>query len=99
MVEGVSSPPEIVRCQREHADDTPGPIVREAVVEEGAVAAIVLYHEKTHQKARGRHGKQQATPMAGIESSPDRNPKQGKRPCRDRDLKNAPHAVWLAIVA
>jgi hypothetical protein len=34
MVEGMRTPPEVVRRQRQHADDAPDPIVRETMTEE-----------------------------------------------------------------
>jgi len=95
----MSPPPEIIWRQCQHADDAPNPIIREAVAEKRSVAAIVLDHEKTHEKARGRHSKQQATQITGIESNPGQKPKKGKRPCRDHKLEDAPHVVRLAVVS
>jgi hypothetical protein len=98
MVEGVSPPPEIVWRQCQHADDASNPIIREAVAEERSVAAIVLDHKETYEKARSRQSKQKAAPIAGLESSPRQKPQKSERPCRDHELEDAPHVVRLAIL-
>jgi hypothetical protein len=63
------------------------------------VAAVVLDHEETHEEACGGHSEQQAYPIPGIETRPHQNPREDKRSCRYHDLKDAAHAIRLAIAA
>ena len=64
MVNGVSASPKIVWRERQHPDHAPDPVVDQTAMEEGTVTAIVLDHEKPHEKACGRHREQQAEPVA-----------------------------------
>jgi hypothetical protein len=66
-------------------------------MEKGAMAAVVLDHEKPHQKARGWHRKQQAQPIAEIKGYPHQNPKRDQRPGRDDELEDAAHGIRDAI--
>jgi hypothetical protein len=43
-------------------------------MEEGAMAAIMLDHEKPYQKPRGRHREQQAKPLANMKGRPHQGP-------------------------
>ena len=83
-----------------HAEHAADPVIRQAVAEEGAVAAIVLDHEQAHQKARGRQRDQQAEPITDVmQRGPHREPQQRKRQQRDHDLDDAAGAARLAIAA
>ncbi len=70
MMNGVSASPEVVGREREYADRTADPVVCETMMEEGAMTAIMLDHEQPHEKARSRHGEQQADPVADIDGRP-----------------------------
>ena len=61
------------------------------------MTAIVLDHEQPHEKARGRHRKQQAKPVAKIKRCPHQKPEQNKRSGRDDELDNAACRVRRAI--
>ena len=50
MVHRVCAPPVAIWRERQHADNTPGPIIHGATPEEGAVAAIMLDHEEPHEE-------------------------------------------------
>src|ERR1700722_6722864 len=54
MMNGMSAAPQIVRRQRDHADETADPIVRTPVGKERAVTAVVLDKEQAEEKAGGR---------------------------------------------
>jgi hypothetical protein len=58
VVHGMGASPKIVRRERQHPDRASDPVVGGTTMEEGAMAAIMLDHEKPHQKARGRHREQ-----------------------------------------
>jgi hypothetical protein len=53
MVDGMGASPEVIGCERQHADHASNPIVCETVMEERSMTAIVLDHEQSHKKARG----------------------------------------------
>ncbi len=59
MVDGVGSSPEVIGRQRQDADHSTHPIVCHAMTKKGAMAAIMLNHEQSHEKARGRYREQQ----------------------------------------
>src|SRR5207249_3727718 len=62
MMDGVGSAPKIIGRQRQHTDYPAYPIVCHAMTKEGAMAAIMLNHEQSHEKARGRYREQQGEP-------------------------------------
>jgi hypothetical protein len=64
VVNGVSAPPKIVWRERQYSDYASDPVVGGTAMEEGTMTAIVLDHEKPHEKACGRHREQQAEPVA-----------------------------------
>ena len=98
MMDGVGAPPEVVGRERQHADHAADPVVREPVAEEGAVAAIVLDHERPHQEPGGRNRQQQRQPpIAEIERRPSQGPQRHERRERDRDLDDAAGVVRVAI--
>ena len=66
MMNGMGSPPEIVRRQGQHAEHAADPIVRTLARKEGAMAAIVLDHEQAHEEAGGRNGDQQRDPPIAV---------------------------------
>jgi hypothetical protein len=70
VVHGVGASPEIARRERQHPDRASDPVVGATTMEEGAMTAIMLDHEKPHQKARGRRREQQAKPVANIKGRP-----------------------------
>ena len=51
--------PEIIGRQRQYTDHPAYPIVCHAMTKEGAMAAIMLNHEKSNEKASGRYCEQQ----------------------------------------
>ena len=55
MMDGVGSTPEVIGRQRQHTDYPTYPIVCQAMTKKGAMAAIMLNHEQSHEKARGRY--------------------------------------------
>ena len=59
VMDGVGAAPQVVRRHGDNADHAADPIIGKTMTEEGAVAAIVLDHEETQQKAGGRHREQQ----------------------------------------
>ena len=95
---GVGAAPEVVGRERQHADHAADPVVGEPVAEEGAVAAVVLDHERPHQEAGGRHRQQQRQPpIAEIIGGPGQRPQRRERREGDRDLDDAAGVAWLAI--
>src|SRR4051794_18369121 len=75
MVNGMGAAPEVVGGQGQDAEYAASPIVGEAWLEESAVPAIVLDHEKPYQESGGRHGKQEAEPvMAEMHRTPHQEP-------------------------
>ena len=76
VVDGMGSPPEIVRRQCQHADGAPDPVIGEPVPEECAMTAIVLDHEETNKKTCGGNGQQQIKPVADVECEPHQQPQE-----------------------
>jgi hypothetical protein len=68
VVNGVSASPEVVRSERENADYTSDPVVCETMMEKRAMAAIMLDHKQTHEKACRRYRQQPTDPVAKIEA-------------------------------
>ena len=97
VMNGMGPTPQIVRCQCQHADDAPDPVIRNLVTEESAVAAIVLDHEQPHEESRGRHCEEKAEPVAEIEGRPHQHPEQNERSSRDDDLDRAAPAARLTV--
>jgi len=97
VVNGVSAPPKIVWRERQYPDYASDPVVGETAMEEGTMTAIVLDHEKPHEKTRGRHREQQAEPVAQIKRCPHQKPEQNQRPGRDDKLDYAAHWTRSAI--
>ena len=97
VVDGMGAPPEIVRRQRQHADDAPDPVIGAPVPKESAVTAIMLDHEQTNKKTRGRNGQQQIKPVADVEREPHQQPKENERHDRDQNFDDAAPMVRFAI--
>src|SRR3989475_13010613 len=91
------APPEVVWCQRQYTDDAAHPIVRQPMVKEGAMSAIMLDHEESYEEARGRHGEQQTEPAAEVERCPHQDPEQNQRHDRDYNLETATCTDRLAL--
>src|ERR1700720_1278348 len=89
--------PEVIGCERHHADHAPNPIVCETVREESSMTAIVLDHEQSHEETRGWHREQHAEPIINIKGCPHQKPEQTKRPDRDCELNNAARRARSAI--
>ena len=58
VVDGVGRAPEVVRGQSEHTNGPPDPVVCEPMTKKCTVAAVVLDHEQSDQKAGRRDGNQ-----------------------------------------
>src|SRR5665811_1670705 len=97
MMQCVGTPPEIVGCQSQHANDTSDPIIREAMTEERAVAAIMLDHEEANEEARRRYGEKQADPVAGVQHGPHQNPHRYESHRRYCQFKYAARAARLPV--
>src|SRR5512145_2324260 len=93
----MAAPPMIVRRERQHPDDTAGPVVNQPLAEERAVSAIVLDHEEPHQKAGGGYGNGEAEPVAPAQAGPHGDPEQDKRHGRDEELDPAAHVARCTI--
>jgi len=97
-MDGVRAPPEIIGRERQYADCAAYPIVRQAMSEEGTVAAIVLDHEQPNQEAGGRHGEQQRhPPEAEVVRCPGQCPQRHKRHERDGNLDDTAGVIGLAV--
>ena len=95
---GMGAAPEIVRRQRQHADDAADPVVAPFAPEEGAVAAVVLDHEQPHQEAGRRHRDQERRPpVAEPADEPGCGPERGERQRRDDQFDHAAGAARFAI--
>lgn len=60
----MSTPPVIVRCQRQYPKCSSCPVVKAARSEERTVSTIVLDGEQAKQKASGGHGEEPTRPEA-----------------------------------
>ena len=99
VVDGVRPPPEVVWCQRQYTNDATHPIVRQPMVEEGAMSAIMLDHEESYEEARGGYGEQQTEPVAEVERCPHQDPEQNQRHDRDYNLESATCTARLAVAS
>jgi hypothetical protein len=98
MMDGVGAAPEVIGRQRHHADHPAHPIVSQAMAKKGTMAAIVLNHEQSYEKARGRHRKQQGEPpVAEMQRCPGQHPQRCKRHERDHNLHCAADVIGFAI--
>ena len=97
MMDRMRAAPDVVRRQRQHADNAPDPVVRRALAEEGAMPAIVLDHEQPHEKARGAARPAAGQPVAEVERRPRQRPERDQRHDRDDDLEDAAAVAGLSI--
>src|SRR6476620_7497446 len=99
MVQSVSASPEIIRRQRERADETTDPVIRLTVGKEGAMATVVLDHKQANEKTCGWNRNEQRGPgITQRESEPRCHPQDHQRHKRNRQLGDAAHLTWLAII-
>jgi len=93
----MGTPPKTIGRECQYADDPTGPIVCSALPEKGPVAAIVLDHEKSHQKSRGWYGEQKREPVAEIERRPHQNPERHEWDNCDYDLDDTTAIAGLPV--
>ena len=86
MVKSVGAPPEVIGVSVSTPMTRPTQSFA-AMTKKRPVAAIVLDHEEANEEAGGRHGEQQAKPIAGVESDPHQDPEEGERHRRDRQAR------------
>jgi hypothetical protein len=67
VVNGMTLAPIVIRRERQGTDHPPDPIICETVAKEGAVTAVMLNHEKAHEKAGAWQRDDQAEPIADLE--------------------------------
>lgn len=89
VVRRVSAEPEGVWRQRRHSDHPADPIIGRTPPEQRSVSAIMLNHEKPHEKASGREGQQQTQPIADAQRHPHQRPKRDERRRSDREFEDA----------
>jgi hypothetical protein len=70
VMNGMATSPRLVGCQREHADHSTSPIIRQAMAEERAVTAIMLDHEETYEKPCSGHRNNKSEPVAEAQGGP-----------------------------
>ena len=97
-MDGMRAPPEIIGRECQYADCATYPIVRQAMPEEGTVAAIVLDHKQPNQESGGRHGEQQGhPPEAKVVRCPGQCPQRHKWHERDGNLDDTAGVIGLAV--
>src|SRR5262245_22006773 len=97
-MDGMRAPPEIIGRERQYADCATYPIVRQAMPEEGTVAAIVLDHEQPNQESGGRHGEQQGhPPEAKVVRCPGQCPQRHKWHERDGNLDDTSGVTGFSV--
>jgi hypothetical protein len=97
VMDGVSAAPQIMGRHGDDADGTADPIIGQAMPKKGAMAAIVLNHEQTHEKAGRRHHEEHREPIAKIERGPHQQPQQDERHHSDTDLDDAACVAGVAV--
>src|SRR5262245_61872081 len=97
MMDGMATPPRLVGCQREHADHSTNPIIRQAMAEECSVTAIMLDHEETYEKPCSGHRNNKSEPVAEAQGDPHEDPQRDKSPSSDRKFKDAASMVRLTV--
>src|ERR1700752_4904491 len=91
--------PAVVGREREHANDAADPVVRQTAGEKRAVAAVVLDHKQTYEKAGSRNRDKKRSPgMAEVKREPCRGPQRYERQNRDCQLDNAAEEMGGAVV-
>ena len=89
MMQRMDAPPIVIRDKGKDAASHPRPIVGLLRLEEGAVAAIVLENEDTHQKQSGRNRQQQGQPVAYLQAKIHHVPEDKIRHQSGDDLPDA----------
>jgi hypothetical protein len=87
VVDGVRLAPVGVGREREHAQDSAGPVVGGLGREERSVPAVVLDHEDAHQEGRGRNREQEPGPPAPLNAHQRGRPEQGEGDERHRHFE------------
>lgn len=62
MVNAVFIPPLMKRKKGQQPGNDANDIIRFSILKEGMVATVVKYDERSHQKSRGRNGKEECKP-------------------------------------
>jgi len=96
-MDGIATPPRLVECQRERADRSTSPIIRQAMAEERTVTAIMLDHEAMYEKPCNGHRNNKSEPVAEAEGDPHYDPQRDKGPGCDCKFKGAASMVRLAV--
>ena len=92
--------PHIVRRERENADDAAGPVVERAVLEERAMAAIVLDQEQAHEERGGGDGEDEREPaIAELPCRPDHQPQRHEGHGGHDQFECAAHDAGIAVAA
>ena len=97
MMGRVGAAPAVVGRQRQDAERAADPVVGIAIGEEGAMAAIVLDHEDTHQEAGRRKDEDQTPPMAIGIGGRGQRPERGERNKGDGEFEGAASPVRLLV--
>src|SRR5262245_21987903 len=98
MMNSMATPPRVVGCQREYAEHTANPIVRQAMPEEGAVTAIMLDHEETYEKPCSGYSNNKGKPVSESQDNPHQDPQGDKGPNCDCKFKDAPSMVRFTVM-
>ena len=91
--------PMVIRRERERAYGAPDPIIQSPMAEQGAMTAVVLDHEKAHQKTSSWNRYCEAKPPGPLERKPGPEPERGKQGGRDHDFEDAAGVAGFAISA
>ena len=89
--------PEIVRGQRQNADNPADPVIGLARRKQGAMAAIVLDHEHPDHQSGGGYRQQQRKQQADLAQGPHYRPQPGEGQGGDHDLENGAAVVRLLV--
>ena len=74
MMDGVIALPDGIGRHGQHPERAPNPVVRRALLEEGAMTAIVLDQEQSDEKQARRDCEQQSQDIAHVERQPRQHP-------------------------
>ena len=97
VMDGVAAPPVVVGRERQHADRPADPVVGQRLAEERPVPAVVLDHEQPDQEAGGRHGQDQAEPVAVAQAQQHDRPEREERHRGDHQLVDAAHRIGVTV--
>jgi hypothetical protein len=97
MVQGVLPAPVVVRRQRQHAEQTPDPVVDLAGTEQRTMPAIMLNDEHAHQQCTGKRRKRPRG-QHGILQQPVHQGPNAHESCKcNDDFKHCPAVISLTI--